>query len=86
VRLGIFRLLLEYALGANRRARALTLKEQDAGDAEVGIDLLSIELEHLLETFAGFIQLELLKAGTAVEKKQGNIVRRLLECVANGLE
>jgi hypothetical protein len=52
----------------------------------VGIDLLSIELEHLLETFAGFIQLELLKAGTAVEKKQGNIVRRLLECVANGLE
>ena len=83
---GIVRLLLEHPFGTHGGTGAFTLKKEHSGDAQMGICLLRVQFEDAGETLMSIVQMQLLKAGAAVEKKQGDVVRRLFDGVADGLE
>jgi hypothetical protein len=86
VGLGMVGFLQQDAFGTHGSPGGVALQKQHPRHPDLGVGVAGIQSEHALKRTAGLVELELIQAGMAMEQEQRDVVWRLLQGVADGLE
>ena len=74
------------AFGTHGGPGGVALQEQHPCHPDLGVGMAGIQRQHTLEGAARLVELELVEAGMSVQQQQRDVVGRLLQGVADGLE